>query len=306
MNFKRIGRALLYPPFIIPLILLPVSVVLLVHSMVYLDEASAVAICSYVLSAYTLTVWCFRIPDIIKTVKYLRNENKLILRWREDTRLRVNVSLYGTFIWNAAYGVFQLWLGFYHNTFWYYSFAAYYILLAVMRYFLVRFSRANEAGAKLRDELIRYRACGIIFLFMNLSLALIVFFMVYWGRTFVHHEITTIAMAAFTFTSLTLAIINNVKYRKYNSPVYSASKAISLASASVSMLTLESTMLTTFGDGTVDPLTHKILLGSSGGAIIAFVVAMAVYMIVQSTWRLRQIEVEGGDLLQPDKDEGGN
>ena len=77
------------------------------------------------------------------------------------------------------------------------------------------------------QELKKYRACGIIFLIMNLTLALIIFFMVYWNRTFHHHEITTIALAAYTFTSLTFAIINIFKYRRLGSPVYSASKAIS-------------------------------------------------------------------------------
>ena len=137
------------------------------------------------------------------------------------------------------------------------------------------------------DELIKYRTCGIVFLVMNLALTLMIFFMVYWNRTFNHHEITTIAMAVYTFTSLTHAIINTVKYRKYNSPVYSASKAISLASAVVSVLTLESTMLTTFNDGTMDLTTRRIMLGASGGAISVFIIAMAIYMIVQGTKKIK-------------------
>ena len=139
-------------------------------------------------------------------------------------------------------------------------------------------------------ELRKYRACGIVFLVMNLPLALMIFFMVYWNRTFHHHEITTIALAAYTFTSLTLAVINTVKYRKYNSPVYSASKAISLASALVSVLTLESTMLTTFGAETLTLTQRRIFLGLSGGAISALIIAMAVYMIVQGTRKIKLLE----------------
>ena len=142
----------------------------------------------------------------------------------------------------------------------------------------------------MREELIRYRLCGWIFLAMNIALSLIVFFMVYWNRTFRHHEITTIALAAYTFTAFTVAIINMVKYRKYNSPVYSASKAISFASACVSMLTLEATMLTTFGDGTMDAITRKILLGCTGGVISVFVVVMAIYMIRQSSKKLKELK----------------
>ena len=62
----------------------------------------------------------------------------------------------------------------------------------------------------MREELLRYRLCGWIFLVMNLALSLMVFFMVYWNRTFHHHEITTIALAAYTFTAFTMAIINMI------------------------------------------------------------------------------------------------
>ena len=144
----------------------------------------------------------------------------------------------------------------------------------------------------MREELIKYRNCGIAFLMMNLALSLMVFFMVYWNRTFEHHEITTIAMAAYTFGSMTMAIMNVVKYRKYNSPVYSASKAISLAAACVSMLTLESTMLTTFSDGTMTLTDRRIMLGATGVAVCAFIIAMAIYMIVQSSKKLKLLKTE--------------
>jgi hypothetical protein len=104
--------------------------------------------------------------------------------------------------------------------------------------------------------------------------------------------ITAIAMAAYTFTSLTTAIINVIKYRKYNSPVYSASKTISLAAALVSMLTLESTMLTTFGGDTMTAIEQKWMLGATGGAISVLIVTTAVYMIVVGTKKLKQLKSE--------------
>ena len=287
MDWKKLGKALLFPHIAIMIILLPIATVFLVYSMVFWGTESITAIISYVLAFYTLTVWCFKIPYLIRLFKTVKNENKYVKIWQDDTRLRVNVSLYGTLIYNTAYALLQLGMGFWHHTFWFYSLAGYYICLAVTRFFLVRHTSKHKPGEKMLDELIKYRTCGIVFLVMNLALTLMIFFMVYWNRTFHHHEITTIAMAAYTFTSLTLAIINTVKYRKYNSPVYSASKAISLASAVVSVLTLESTMLTTFNDGTMDMTTRRILLGASGGAISVFIIAMAIYMIVQGTKKIK-------------------
>ncbi len=286
MDWKKFGKALLFPHIAIMIILAPVSTVFLVYSMVFLGTESIAAIISYVLAFYTLTVWCFKIPFLIRFFKTFKYENKYARIWQDDTRLRVNVSLYGALIWNTAYALLQLGMGFWHNSFWFYSLAGYYISLAVMRSFLLRHTSRHKAGEKMLDELMKYRACGIVFLIMNLALALIIFFMVYWNRTFNHHEITTIALAAYTFTSFTVAIVNIVKYRKYNSPVYLASKAISLASACVSMLILESTMLTTFG-GTMNLAERRVLIGVSGGVISAFIIAMAVFMIVQGTKKMK-------------------
>lgn len=292
MVWKKIGKAILFPHIAIMIVLVPVSAVMLVGSMVFIGTDSVIAYISYALAAYTLTVWCFKIPSLIKFLKRFKDENKYARKWQEDTRLRVNVSLYGSLTWNAVYGIFQLWLGFYYQTFWFCSLGAYYICLGIMRFFLARHTTRYAPGERMRTELKKYRACGIVFLVMNLALALIIFFMVYWNRTFQHHMITAIAMAAYTFFTLTTAIINVVKYKKYNSPVFSASKAISLAAALVSMLTLESTMLTTFGGDTMTDIEQKWMLGATGGVISVFVVATAIYMIAVGTKKLRELKAE--------------
>lgn len=292
MDWKRLGKALLFPHIAIMIVLVPVASVLLIASMVFVGTESVIACISYALAAYTLTIWCFRIPYLISFFKTFKKENKYARKWQEDTRLRVNVSLCGTFFWNVTYALFQLWLGFYHHTFWFYSLGMYYICLAVMRFFLVRHTRKYAPGEKMQTELKKYRACGWVFLLMNLALTLIIFFMLYWNRTFEHHMITAIAMAAYTFTSFSMAIVNVVKYKKYNSPVFSASKAISFTTACVSMLTLTSTLLTTFNDGTMGITEQKILLGGVGLAVTVVVVTMAIYMIVQSTKKLKSFTAE--------------
>jgi hypothetical protein len=292
MDFKKLGKALLFPHIAIMILLVPVATVLLVGSMVFVGTESVIAIISYIIAAYTLTVWCFRAPRLVKFFKNFRNENKYARRWREDARLRVKLSLYASLSWNTLYGIFQLWLGFYHHTFWFCSLGAYYIFLAVMRFFLAHHTARYSPRERMRSELKRYRACGIVLLFMNLALALIVFFMVYWNRTFDHHMITAIAMAAYTFTALATAIVNVVKYRKYQSPVYSASKAINLAAACVSMLTLESTMLTTFGDGEINA---RLMLGLTGGAVVALIVTMAVYMIIRANKQLEKMKEKNNE-----------
>ena len=292
MKLKKILYSILFPPLFLMLLLLPLATALLVYAMVFVGTDSILAYVSYPIAAYTLTVWCFKIPHVIRFFKTVKTENQYVRRWLEDARLRMNVSLYGSLIFNIAYATFQLWLGLYHGSFWFYSMAGYYTSLAVMRFFLVRYTRKHVPGVHLVRELVRYRACGIVLLAMNLALSLMVFFMVYFDRTFVHHEITTIVLATYTFTAFTFAVIDIVKNRQKNSPVYSASSAVRLAAACVSMLTLASTMMTTFGKGTMALSDRRLFLLAIGGTVVALTLLMAIYMIVYSTKRLKNRNFE--------------
>lgn len=289
-RFKKIIKRLLFPHIAVLVILSPLSLSLLIYSFVYLGTEAIGSYVAYFLSAYTLTLLCARAPGITRFFKTLKRENKYLVRYFSDVQLRINLSLYGALIFNTAYAVFQMGLGFYHRSVWFYALAVYYVLLAVMRFFLLRYTRAHTPGENKRTEWERYRLCGVLMVLINLALAVIVFYIIWQNRTFVHHEITTIAMAAYTFTSLTLAIVNAVRYRRYDSPAFTAAKIISLAVALVSLLTLETTMLTAFGEEGQESF-RQLMTGLTGIGVVLAVLAMAAYMIVRSTKELERLQV---------------
>ena len=135
----------------------------------------------------------------------------------------------------------------------------------------------------------KFLLCGSLLLFMNLALAIIIFFIVYWNRTFYYNEIITITLATYTFVTLTFAIIDSIKYRKYNSPVYSSAKLITLISAGVSIMTLEATMLTTFGADN-SPRFRQIMLGATRVVLSVFTITMAIIMIVKGSRLYKQFK----------------
>ncbi len=287
INWKKIRLSILYPHLAVIIILLPISVAFLVYSLIYLGTESMVAIASYLLAFYVLLVICFRLPKIVSFFKRLKSENKYISKWFLDVHLRINASLYGALIWNIAYSIFQLGLGFYHKSLWFYSMFFYYVLLGVMRFSLLKHTRKYKANEEKIVEIKKSIICGWLLLIMNLALALIVFYIVYPNKTFNHHMITTIALATYTFFTFIFAIINAIKYRKYKSPVYSSAKYISLIAGTVSMLTLETTMLTTFGGGE-NLLFNQIILSCTGIAVICFAITMAIIMIVKGNKQLKK------------------
>jgi hypothetical protein len=197
---------------------------------------------------------------------------------------------------NIAYAIFQIGLGLIHSSLWYYSLGGYYILLSLSRFFLVRHDRKEES-LRFMDRQSVCRLIGVLLLITTLALSGVILHMIRLDVVIVHHEITTIAMAAYTFMALTLAITNIVKGRGSRSLVFMVSKAISLVCALVSIITLENAMISAFGADDGGEFS-RIMVAITCAAVCAIVAAIAVYIIVLANKRLQnnRISEENKDL----------
>lgn len=287
MNIQRIAKALLFPHPIIAVVLSVAAGVLLAYGFIACEPTGPVSIASYVMSFYALVVICLRVPGMVRWAQRFRHDNPYYLRYAGDIRLRMSISLDGALVFNAAYAAFQLCLGIRHASAWFYAMAGYYFLLSGMRLMLARHVRCYAPGSQKQMEWRKYRLCGVCLLMMNLALLVFILYFIWQIRIFVHHEITTIAMATYTFASLTMAVISVNRYRKQDSPVYLAAKHISFASATVSVLTLENAMFTAFGQETSE-LLRRIMLGATGAFVFLFVQGMALYMIAGANRRIKE------------------
>lgn len=290
-KYKTILLRLLYPHIAVVAVLVPLAGALLIYSFAAPEANPVIVYGSYGLSAYALTVLCLRMPEIWRRLKNLRTENPYISRYLSDVHLRLRISLYISVAMNTLYGVMQLLSGFYFHSIWFYALAGYYGLLALMRWFLLKERLQKKRKSSRFMEYLHYRFCGILLLFMNAALAVIVFYMVWQNRGFAYPYIQTIAMAAYTFTSMTMAVTNVIKYRRYHSPVMRAAKDIGLVSALVSMLSLETAMLTAFGQEN-DPRFRQVMTAATGAAVCITVLAIAVYMIAHSTKQINKMKKE--------------
>ncbi len=254
---------------------------------------------AYAASAYALTVTCTGLVYVNTAIGGVRKfvaahplmkkfrSTKVGEKYMTDARFRAGVSLYQGFFINLLYIVMKLVSGIVYRSAWFISLAVYYILLAVMRFLLARRLNVRDEAAELR----RYRLCGIMLLFMNQALAGIVIFMVHQNRGFEYPGLLIYAIAAYSFYAVTIAIVNIVKTRRHKSPVLSAARAINLVAALVSVLSLETAMLTRFG-GDDDPMFRRIMTGATGGGVCTAVIGMAVYMIIRANKKLRKIKID--------------
>lgn len=290
-HFKKILWKLLFPHMAIVIVSVPISVALLIYAFAFEDANIVITYISYVFSAYSLTILCAKSPILFRRLKEAKNNNKYITLYKSDAQLRVKLSLYSSVVLNILYALLQLFSGFYFHSIWFYVLAGYYALLAIMRFFLLKDTRKIVAGENKFYEFLVYRLCGILLLLMNLTLGVIVFYIVWQNRGFEYHYIHTIAMAAYTFTTMTLAVINVFKYRRYESPIMSAARVISLAAALVSILSLETAMLTAFGEPGNDSF-RQTMTAITGATVCILVLAMAIYMIIHSTKEIKKLKKE--------------
>lgn len=284
-KWKAIIKKLLFPPILLIIIFSILSVFALTYSFAYSDALPIIQYLSYGLSAYTLVIVCCRIPNIIKGTKNFINNNPHIVKYKTSLNLRVKISLYINLIINTLFSLFQLLIGIIYNSMWAYSLAIYYILLSIIRFFLLRDTSQNLNESSI-SQWKKFRLCGILLIIMNIALSVIVFLIVRQNKGFSYHYIYTIGLATFTFTITTLAIINVIRNRKIKLPLVSAIKYISLASSLVSMLSLETAMLNAFGAEQGETF-RRIITATTGGVICAIILGLGIYMVAYSCKKIK-------------------
>lgn len=290
-KIKQILFKILFLPISLVALLILISAILLIYSFTFQNANDIVKYSSYLLSAYTLTISCIKVPTLFQQIQNVKQKNKYLNLYFGNAALRVTLSLYSSFALNMAYALMQFVMGLYNHSIWFYALSVYYFLLALIRFFLLKEARKDKENTNLYMEYQSYRFCGIILLFINITLSVITFYIVNQNRGFAYHYIMTIAMAAYTFFTFTVAIVNLIQYKKYNSPVISASKVINLAAAFVSMLSLETAMLTAFEDGN-NPIFRKVMTACTGTVVCIIILSISIYMIIHSTKKLYQIKKE--------------
>ena len=170
---------------------------------------------------------------------------------------------------------------------WFLVLAVYYTILAVLRFLLVRYVRIQKIGTNLMGEWKRSRLCACFLLLINLSLSGAVLMILYQSKGYDYPGILIYVMALFTFYSTIHAIVDIIQYRRLGSPVMSTAKIVSLSSALISMLNLETAMFAQFGKD-MSPENQRIFIILTGAGVSTAVVTLSVLLIVKATKEIRR------------------
>ena len=293
MDWKKIGKKLLFPPLWLMVILTLISTAALTLVFVKGMEQSVPAYIVYVLAFYTLStvsVFCALVlPKQYKEIKQKIYDNPLGNRFMTDRIFRINVSLSTAFLVSMLYVGINVWSWHMLHSWWFMVLAVYYGIMAMMRFLLVRYVHVQKIGTNLLKEWKRSRFCAYILLLINLSLSGAVLMILYQSKGYDYPGVMIYVVALYTFYAAIHSIVDIVRYCKLGSPVMSTAKIVSLSGALVSMLNLETAMFAQFGAG-MSPENQQIFIILTGAGVSITIVTLSVILIVNANKEIRRIK----------------
>lgn len=248
-----------------------------------------IAACGIFSSCYYL-VYDFTYGIRVK-IRPAIESNDFTNRVYKDYRYRTVLSTHFSFLINLFYAVSNGIFGILNHSAWFGTLAAYYIFLSVMRFTSVRYerkiSKSNEDKNRNIQELTVYRHCGILLILITIALggAVILLLNKEGGRSYPGTLIFVVA--AYTFYKVILSVINVVKTKKLKSPLLATIRNIGYADALVSVLSLQTAMLVSFGEGNeLDPQTMN---GLTGVGVCMMILFIGIYMTYTSGKQKRKL-----------------
>ena len=206
-----------------------------------------------------------------------------IIRMLKGSRKQIFQVALLSFIVNSLYALGNFALGIWSKSYWFLTMGAYNLILAIMRVSVVLSNKKNEKNI---SEIFIQRFIGVMIILLGCILCGSVYLSINFDVAHKFHEIIMITIATYTFTKITLAIINYVKRSKFNSHIISTIRCIALCDATASLYSLQKSMLVSFEGMTVNDIRLMNIL--TGASVVIIVVVLGVLLIKKSKKEIKK------------------
>lgn len=277
-------KKMIYPPVCVRIWIMVIGFISLIPVLGLSISDVFLAYAAYLISAYALILllaWICQKGKILagRAKQNILQKHGIAARYVTDQYFRVSVSLACSLLINLGYAVLKAVSAILFSAEWTGFIAAYYIALCIVRvYLMTRFLSAKEHCWE--QEVLYYRRTAVFLLLINVSLSALIYKIVQEGETYTYSGFIIFAYAGYTFYSFGSSIYHMVKYRRYHSPLLSAVKVVGFTSALVSVLSLQTAMLTQFG--TDHDFSHKMANAITGTVVCTVIFLFALSMLNRS------------------------
>ncbi len=168
---------------------------------------------------------------------------------------------------NIIYGIYNIIVGVIMPSWWFLTAGTYYLILSIVRYFVLR-AKKNSINNFLKPF------AGIMLMVLSVPLSGMVILASVKDRGTDFHEIIMITIALYTFTKLTLAIINLVKSKRNTPERVKVLRNISFADAFVAIFSLQRSMLVSFAGMPAKDIRIMNIATGSAVCVIIFLLGL--------------------------------
>ena len=300
IDFRSLWKKTLNPPtwakvltFMETLVSATLSLVMVILGF----EDSTLEIVAYILFGVAGVSLAYSVYLIIPLFPKMKTGIISFLESREFTRLilrnfgfRTVIFAIGSFLISLLFSGFNAYMGIKNRSIWYGALAGFYISLAFLRGGVLVYHK-NRIGKKTnKDEHIKakvYRNSGIITLILNIALSSAIAQMIFSGAHFTYIGWTIFAYAAYAFYKITMSIISFVKAHKQEDLTVRAIRNINLVDALVSILALQTALLTMFSEGGINTSLFNTFTGI---AVSVLSIGIGIYMIVSANKKMKELK----------------
>ena len=204
-------------------------------------------------------------------------------RWKTDGDLRSLVAALGSLAVTVAFALYNGFIGVFHSSVWHGAICVYYIILSILRAFIIFAEKKRYAfngGVRQRGK---YIAASTMLVVLNLSLVVPVSIMVIQQKPVDLSLIAAITVAAYTTFKVVTASINLKRRKRSNDEFIRLLKTIGFIDALVSVLSLQNTLIMVNSGGE----KMLVLAAITSAIILAASVVLSVGVLVNGIKNVR-------------------
>lgn len=179
----------------------------------------------------------------------------LVKKYKSDEDFRNKIGLYSGAGTSLVFALVQLYGGIRYQSTWFTAFAVYYIVLAVVKFYLARsVGKKGKSGWKV------FRTAGLVMTVLNLALVVMISILIANPSIALHKysAVITAVTAVWTLGSAALTVYDAIKTWKKNDPVALADRLVQLITATVSILILQTSLIASITTPEIETATSYI------------------------------------------------
>lgn len=304
IDFRSLWKKILNPPTWAKILTVIVTIISAIGALLMLlveYDGNALAIIAYTLFGVAGLSLAYSVYLVIPLFPKMKAGIMSFLESYEFTRLllrnfgfRTVIFAIGSFLMSLLFSGFNAYMGIANRSIWYGALAAFYIALAFIRGGILGYHK-NKVGKKVQkqnDEFVKakvYRNSGIITLILNIALSAAIAQMIFSDAHFTYIGWTIFAYAAYAFYKITMSIISFIRAHKQTDLTVRAIRNINLVDSLVSILALQTALLTMFSEGEI----NISLFNTLTGMVVSFAsIGIGIYMIISANKKMKEIQKE--------------